>query len=281
MGFQDGLLGDGPVFDWYQASVSEDPFEVVEVLAKSSATKPCMARKMNRYDRTIGLAYPGLADPVCTVSFGGNDGAPPHIKTTGYYSRYFATEIKARWPLHRVSRCDSAYDFVGAGLYDEFVQILDSVHRERQVKRCQRGFVENGRTYYLGSHKAPVLLRCYEKDKELASRGLVGTPGHVRLELQVRPRTNEKGKYAPLDALQVWGASQWSRAVLDRVLDKQPEPIKQVPPVNKTAQQKFVDLLTQYSRTLQDVGQEDAQRLLAVFYAEGTEGLSRAVTDGL
>lgn len=265
-------------FDWYQASINDSEDNIIEALVEQFSASIVSVRDIPQYDHAIGFYIPIFEEPICKLNFGGNQGASPHIKATGHFASSVASVVKQRWPVHSVARCDSCFDFVGENLYDEIRPILNETHLSHGVWRNEMGFPENGRTFYLGSPKSPVRLRCYEKDKECQAKGYDFTPGHLRIELQVRPRTAEKPKYAACSAAEVWGATRWSRHVLKSVLALEPEPIKRAPQMSKSAERKLADLLTKYSRTFHDVGRERAHELLDVLYSQGTDGLSLAVS---
>lgn len=266
-------------FDWYQATIFDSEDNIIEAILTEFGCSMAPAKGPGQYDHSIGFFIPMYEQPICVLSFGGNQGASPHIKATGHFSDSIAPLIKSHWPDHNVSRVDSCYDFCGPGLYDQLEPILDAYHKALGIYRCRRGFPENGRTFYLGSPKSPVQLRCYEKDKELEKKGLPFTPGHLRFELQVRPLTRDKGKYAALSADEVWGAAKWSRLVVNEVLAKSPAPIKREPSMSKTPEQVLADIISQYARRFQDVGEERAIALLRTFYAKGTKGLSEALLE--
>lgn len=265
-------------FDWYQASINEREDNIIETIVHQYSASIASVRGIAQYDHAVAFYIPVFEEPICELSFGGNQGAVPHLKATGQFAADVAEVVKKNWPKHSVSRCDSRYDFVGENLYEKIRPILNDCHVHQGVWRNEMGFPENGRTFYLGSPKSPVRLRCYEKDKERQAKGYDFTPGHLRLELQVRPRTREKPKYAACSAAEIWGATRWSRTVINRVLALNPEPIKQVPQMNKSAERKLAELLTQYSRTFHDVGRERAHELLDLLYSQGTKGLSLAVS---
>lgn len=268
-----------PAFDWYQASIHAPEDNIIEAIIEHYGASMVSVRGIPQYDQSIGFCIPCYEEPVCELSFGGNQGAVPHVKATGHFAPSLATLIRRHWPAHSVSRVDSAYDFVGAGLYDQLRPILDGFHHSHGIFRNEMGFPENGRTYYLGSPKSPVRLRCYEKDKERQAKGLPFTDGHLRLELQVRPLTREKTKFAALDAAEIWGAAKWSRLVVNKVLAQSPEPIKREPTMSKSSEQILADVFSQYARRLHEVGEERAIALLKTFYASGTNGLSAALLE--
>lgn len=273
-----GGLTPAASFDWYQASIHEPENNIIEAVSDHFSASFAPSRGIAQYDNAIAFYVPIFDDPICELSWGGNQGASPHIKATGQFAPEVARLVKEAWPKHSVARADSCYDFVGAGLYDKLRPLLNACHVNFGVWRNEMGFPENGRTFYLGSPKSPVRLRCYEKDKERQAKGFDFTPGHLRLELQVRPRTREKPHYAALTAAEIWGATRWSRHVVKSVLALNPEPIKRVPQVNSTAERKLAWVLTQYARTLHEVGRERSHELLDTFYAKGAEGLSRDVS---
>lgn len=275
----DGGPAPKPAFDWYQASVREPEDNIIETIIEEYSASIVSVRGIAQYDQAVAFHVPVFDEPICELSFGGNQGAAPHIKATGHFAPTVAATIRKHWPDHSVSRLDSCYDFKGDGLYDQLRPILDGCHHALGIYRNEMGFPENGRTFYLGSPKSPVRLRCYEKDKERQAKGLPFTPGHLRLELQVRPLTREKSKFAALDAAEVWGAAKWSRRVINQVLEQSPEPIKREPTMSKSSEQILADVFSQYARRLHEVGEERAIELLRTFYAKGTKGLSAALLE--
>ncbi|WP_235605818.1 replication initiation factor domain-containing protein, partial [Rhodanobacter thiooxydans] len=77
-------------------------------------------------------------------------------------------------------------------------------------KRGDWDMPELGRTQYLGASSSAVRARLYEKGKQPEFRHL-SRFDLCRLEIQVRPAKDAKDAYSKLSALEVWGASKWTR----------------------------------------------------------------------
>jgi len=84
-------------------------------------------------------------------------------------------------------------------------------------------FPERGRTLYLGSKNSPSMARLYEKglQKEYAHLAM---PNWSRLELQVRPQKDAREHYSSISAIDVWGASRWTRELAAVALKEHVDP---------------------------------------------------------
>ena len=254
-------------FDWYQATVAVDPDELFSKLVDDF---PAIERRpvngIAQYDR-CEAAFQG-AYKLFDVSYGGNQGANPNIRSTGYFARHIGPQIRLHWPAHRVTRVDVACDFSEEGLFDKIHSVMDRIHSEQGIARKDFGFAspENGRTFYLGSPKSPMQIRLYEKGKKALNEGdETADPNWIRLECQYRPRSAEKEKFSQIDAEGIWGASLSARILIKYVLDLDPVPIKQEPPMNRTDEDKVRYLIRQYRRTL---GLVDRERLYQILTEE-------------
>jgi len=84
-------------------------------------------------------------------------------------------------------------------------------------------FPEKGRTLYLGSKSSPVRMRLYEKGLQPEYQHL-NRPNWARIEVQVRPAKEAKTAFSDLSAMDVWGASRWTRDIAGRVLEQHVDP---------------------------------------------------------
>lgn len=251
-------------FDWYQATIATDVNNILECLSEHSEWvfwEDC--KGIPQYDRALKVI--DGCDVLAVISYDGNAGAPPNVRTTGHSASKVAHMLRARFPLHRVTRVDVAVDFASEGLFEVFHAFMDKIHFDMGVARKDYGFAspENGRTFYLGSAKSPMQVRLYEKGKKHIGEGSKGVdPNWIRLEAQYRPRSAEKAKYATIDAEGVWGASRWSRYLIGCILDVHPEPIKQVRPMERTAEDKARWVAQQYQKMFLELGEDAVHKIL-------------------
>lgn len=220
------------VFDWYAATIDETALQVETELSRLLGAIPKRARGLHGYPNGTDFLRDG--DTIAKMIWGGQQS--PHVWASGVDARDLAAVLRQRWPKHYVTRVDVAYDFVDgepwAELYAHSVAVADTLPngqpRRRPLKlatlgdwvREEEGF-PGGRTLYVGSMKSPVLVRLYEKGKQMRNLypdQLDKYPeGWVRLELQVRPEGKARYEVATLEPSAIWGTSQWARALHQRV----------------------------------------------------------------
>jgi len=225
-------------FDWYAATIDDDPTHVVESLAGWLGATWRYAKGMHGY--TAGAELHRDGNLVARVIYGGNEDAAPHAWASGEDAAPFAAAVRALWPEHRVSRVDVAYDFREGEpwdvLYTAAVDVADHLEdgtmRAKRIKlatigdwlRADEGYPD-GRTLYIGSMKSPVMARLYEKGKQmrklLPDQADKFPPGWVRLELQVRPKKQARYDLAKLSPLAIWGTSKWARQLHARVMGQE------------------------------------------------------------
>lgn len=274
-------LGVEPYFDWYQATFDASEDDLLDVcLSVASGDGEAVfgeCRGVPQYDRSLGV-WPsdharGLGEaPQSVISYGGNNGAGAHVRVTGRPADALATALRRAFPGHRVARLDSCFDFTGEGVFDRCSEHMEALFLDRGVRRDRMGFPENGQTYYLGAPKAPMRVRCYEKGKQL--KLMLPPYCHwVRLECQYRPRTAEKAKYSSVSPSQLWGATRWTRDLITSILALSIEPIRQLPPMDRSLDQKLFWVLTQYQATFSAAGHDRVLHCLRILDVEGEEGL--------
>ena len=111
-------------------------------------------------------------------------------------------------------------------------------------------FPELGRTQYLGTPKSVSMLRLYEKGKQPEYLHLA-RPDWVRAEIQVRPAKEAKQEYSKLSALEVWGASSWTRELAGEILQHHVDPHAAGTTYKKTSlERRFEFMCKQYGPTL-------------------------------
>lgn len=165
---------------------------------------------------------------VGSVSWGGRQGDRIMVEVKGHRTPMVVERIREAGE-HRCTRVDSCVDVERPGAFEELLEPVMRVKREFKLWGEPRGdweaFPELGRTQYLGAPTSAIRARLYEKGKQPEYRYL-DRPNLARLEIQVRPAKEAKTVYAGLSALEVWGASKWTRQlaadVLEQMLDAHP-----------------------------------------------------------
>jgi hypothetical protein len=224
-------------FDWYAATIQDDPLYVVSGLINELGGSAVVVNPKQGYTSAQAIEVDGSR--IATVFYGGRNGNP-HAYASGEHSDAFAAAVRRLWPLeHRVTRMDVAQDFDEPGVFDRLLAIARDVRDERGIAYSLAGAWDHngeslaGRTFYLGSTKSAVRVRLYEKGKELMTHelpeGVEPSLDLTRLEVQVRPEQDSRyvaAQGAPVDA---WGYAVWARDLLHRVmgLDVQRVTIKQ------------------------------------------------------
>jgi hypothetical protein len=131
--------------------------------------------------------------------------------------------IRETLPGHNCTRSDSAADHDQPGLWETVLPVALRIKRDFHLRGEKRGdwdYPEDGRTLYLGAPTSAVRVRIYEKGKQPEYRHHQ-RPDWVRIECQVRPEKEAKRVYAAASAMQVWGASPYTRELAARVLELQ------------------------------------------------------------
>lgn len=259
-------LGAGRAeFDWYAATIDDDPTTIAEALASWLGGSWRTTRGMRNYSAGAEIVRDG--DVIARMLYGGNGDAPPNAWASGADTPPFVEAVRALWPRHRVTRVDSAYDFkVGEpwakllGLCEHVARHLpDGTERKRPLALDTRGDWRTegspkGRTLYVGSMQSPVFARLYEKGKQM--RGAFPdqadkySAGWVRLELQVEPQKAAKWEYATLSPEEVWGAAKWARQLHGDVFGSElaASPVTYVRPADDA--RAWMYLLKQYGPLL-------------------------------
>lgn len=218
-------------FDWYQATVHAPPEAVLRALeAQIPHQMHRAARKgQNSFQHRTDL-HDDDGEVFASVQHGGVN-PHPNVKSTGEHAPALAAVLRHQFPSHRVSRLDVACDYRGEDAFEDSVRLMGAVGRTHKLKgeKIIPDDLDDGSTYYLGSRKSAVRLRCYEKGKELFKR--TGDPAWrelfdwTRMELQVRPAKDFKATAARMVPEAFWGCAQWTRDIAIGVLDMSPKAV--------------------------------------------------------
>ena len=147
------------------------------------------------------------------------------VEVKGERTPEVVERLRSRFP-HRCTRVDSCVDFERPGAFEELLRPVLKAKEEHKLYGEKRGdweFPELGRTQYLGASSSAVRARLYEKGKQPEYRHL-SRFDLCRLEIQVRPAKDAKDEYSKLSALEVWGASKWTRQLASEVLSEMLDP---------------------------------------------------------
>ncbi len=222
-------------FDWYQATVRAPVDDVVEALGDLADSWTLEhSRGMHGYAHSTALV--GSDGPLARVWHGGSQ-EYPHVVLSGEEAQGGAELIRARFPLHSVTRVDVREDFSDAGAFDRILPVMLAAAEAHRLKVDTRGdhlLTKQGRTVYLGASSSAVRERLYDKAAELRAKfaaspeKLAKVPEElVRLEAQVRPQTKEsRAAFASIEPLAVMGSSAWLRDVWRGVVGLELTPVQ-------------------------------------------------------
>lgn len=206
------MSGLGSRFDWYAATFDDlDDGRIPATLAL------VLGGNVSRGKGRLGYAECAVieqGDAVLARVFTRSARlGEVHVVTSGDACDRVVPVLRRLWPEHRVSRADSALDFV-ADFADFDAEALAFAQERRLAYRLVTDS-EGGATRYLGATSSEVMVRVYKKSEQLRKlhpERAAGVPdGVVRVELQVRPGSKIKAAVASMTADEVWGLGAWSR----------------------------------------------------------------------
>ena len=193
---------------------------------------------------------------VGSVSWGGKQADRSMIEVKGEHSPWVVEALRSAFP-HRATRLDSCADFDAPGSFESLLgRVLEVKQKHRLIGERQgdwEDFPERGRTQYLGSRQSVTRLRLYEKGRQPEYVHL-SRPDWVRAEVQVRPAKEAKQEFSGLSALEVWGASTWTRELAAEILLQHVDPHAAGTTYRKTSLEQRLGWLTrQYGPTLMEL----------------------------
>jgi hypothetical protein len=271
-----------PRFDWMQATVTEDPKILADMLGGNLRAEISDGKGLNGYRASYVLKR--RDETLARVLYGGANGRP-HVIATGAATDDVVPALRLGWQgAHTVTRMDSASDFDEVGGYDRVREVLlelatSSRMQVQEIESTKGG--HRSRTIYLGAPASRVRVRLYEKGMFERQKGQHDAPeGWFRLEAQIRPdglRAREKA--AELDAVGAWGQSPMLRKLATAVLGIDVEPVKMQLKREPDYMRALQFLVKQYGPTLEralaEEGSWDAVGRLLDGVAGGQEAARR------
>lgn len=243
-------------FDWYQATIDEEPRAAVMTIAKLGHELRAADGLAKRYHFNQGWAVHHNQKGVVAHVFAGGNGARPHAFASAEATDEFVDLVRTEWAdRHLVTRMDAAEDFNEEGAFDRIHPLTRRIakkHRLTFTKYEDELHPMAGRTQYIGSPSSDYRGRLYEKGWEQVAKLLQGfkkplpadCAQHVttirnevtgedvrpqdwtRLELQVRPRHEEgKRRAATATPEEAWAFSDWTTQLAEQALALQLERI--------------------------------------------------------
>jgi len=217
-------------FDAYSATTTEArQDDMLSVLAAGAGIGAFHKVREGRGFHTFGQRL-GVSDESGTewasVMWGGKQGSRVMIEVKGEHSPKVVEALRSRFP-HRCTRVDACADFDAPGAFERLLAACQQVKARHRIIGGKAGdwddFPELGRTLYLGSRQSPTRLRLYEKGKQ-SEYAHLARPDWTRIEAQVRPAKEAKDAFSKLSAVEVWGASRWTRELAASVLQEHVDP---------------------------------------------------------
>lgn len=223
-------------FDAYTATTQEATHEEALDLIVQTAASMWDIGRLADMTFTQGKGFHTFAERIAvkdrsgselgSVMWGGRQGDRVLLEVKGEATPACVKRLRERY-RHRCTRVDVCADWDAPGSFERLLGPVLEVKEAHRLQGERRGdwedFPELGRTMYLGSPASPIRSRLYEKGKQPEYRHL-SRPNWTRLELQVRPAKEAKEVFAELEAVDVWGASRWTRDLAARVLQAHVDP---------------------------------------------------------
>ena len=199
-------------FDWYTASISAEPSEVITRFESSFDLSDLQEnKKKNGYERAYNFVRGSTV--LARIQFGGSSvGGNVWAASSGDTAPDFSDVVRAHYPSHSLLRADVAIDYDEPGAWDSLSSLAITTAdafglKVRHVGDFHRE--QDGRTLYIGSRSSAAMQRLYEKGKQLG-----GSVDWVRAELELKPQNNlAKAAYASASPEQMFLATKWPRCI--------------------------------------------------------------------
>jgi hypothetical protein len=161
-----------------------------------------------------------------SIQWGGSQADRVMIEVKGERTPKAVEALRKRYP-HRCTRVDACADFDAPKAFERLYRACRTVKKAHKIIGGKYGdwedFPERGRTLYMGASSSVVRMRLYEKGLQPGYAHLQ-RPDWSRIEVQVRPAKEAKEAFSKLSALEVWGASKWTRDLAAQVLKAHVDP---------------------------------------------------------
>ena len=247
-------------FDWYQATIPENPIVLVETLKSALAPDGDIVEGRGRHNYHQSFRVRNArGERVAEVLAGGSNG-DPNATASGIVTPGFVDVVRGSWPEHRVTRFDAAEDMAQQGALEALEATCRGLAKDLGIKG--RAVVPDdpseGRTYYLGAPSSDTRVRLYDKTAETRAKLPPERHGEVpdhwaRLEVQVRPRKQWKLFAAQATPEQAWGFAGWTHELAKRALSLHIERITMQSGRETDDERAFRFMVLQYGPLLQRI----------------------------
>ena len=247
-------------FDWYQATIPENPVVLVETLKHALAPDGDIVEGRGRHNYHQSFRVRNArGERVAEVLAGGSNG-DPNATASGIFTQGFVDVVRGSWPEHRVTRFDAAEDMAQQGALEALEATCRELAKDLGIKG--RAVVPDdpseGRTYYLGAPSSDTRVRLYDKSAEARAKLPPERHGEIpdhwaRLEVQVRPRKEWKMFAARATPEQAWGFAGWTHELAKRALSLHIERITMQSGRETDDERAFRFMVLQYGPLLQRI----------------------------
>lgn len=199
-------------FDWYAASISANPHDVLTCLEASFDLSSIQATTpKNGYERAYSVVRGSTV--LARVQFGGSSvGARVWACATGDQAQPFAKVVRDNFHGHHLLRADVAIDYDEEGAWDSLSALAIQTADQYKLKVQHVGDFhrqKDGRTINIGSRTSAAYQRTYEKGKQLGM-----SPHWVRQELELKPQNHEaRLLYGLVSPEEMYQATKWTQHV--------------------------------------------------------------------
>jgi hypothetical protein len=216
--------GAESAFDWYEPTIDGvDDGRVGPALALATGGRLAPGKPRNGYGRAEVLLRG--EEVLCRIFGGSARPGEVHLEITGETCRELVPIVRRLWPEHRVSRADSAMDFVAD--FEEMYAAAIAFANTRGLKHETITKSDGGKTLYIGSKKSAAFMRLYKKSEQLRSeypeKAHEIPDGIVRAEMVSKPGKSEvKSAVSVMHPDDLWGMAKWATDYAAAVLGLAP-----------------------------------------------------------